>query len=70
MNILCEFNLYKIGINFLHIQIIILNILLGNLSSIGEEMFVMWHFKRCELTLGHDLHVMHAYNIGYKMRIE
>jgi hypothetical protein len=36
----------------------------------GEEMIVMWHLRRCELTLGHDLNVMHAYNkihIGYKM---
>ncbi len=44
--------------------------LLNDLSSMGEKMFVMWHFKRCELTFGHDLNVMHAYNkmhIGYKM---
>ncbi len=47
--------------------------LLNDLSSMGEEMFVMWHLKRCELTFGHDLNVMHAYNkmhIGYKMWME
>lgn len=47
--------------------------LLDDLSSMGEEMIVMWHPRRCELTFGHDLNVIHAYNkmyIGYKMRIE
>jgi hypothetical protein len=47
--------------------------LLSDSNYIGEEMFVMWNFKKYELVFNYDLNEMHLYNkmhVKYKKMVE